>query len=434
MTRTCMLQGVAGLCLLLSAGLAVAQEGQPTGEARLTVLVFNLEADAATEALAKSLTDEILLTLGKVESIDVSGQSEIALMLDHEKDKQLLLCKDDRSCLARISSALSANKAVLGRVGMLGNLFVVTLKLTDTEQVSVESGESVTAENEAELPALVAAATRRLLGLESAEEKKSQFKLDIAPEGTRAAVLDLQSQGVPAETVANLTDLLSLELKKFKGLGVVSRSEIESMLQYQTDKLILQCESDTSCLVEIGGALGVDYLVSGGVGKLGASYVLSLKLLDIHTALVSNRVSETFEGDEAELARALRFAARNLLGRAPEGTGSLAIVANVDKGTVTVDGAKPADFPLAEKLLDVQVGKHGIDMGAEGYFRMYKETYVEPGRSTQLRFELNAMPKPWYRQWWVWTVIGTVVAGGAVAIIWAATDEPGSGTVNVTFE
>ena len=44
------------------------------------------------------------------------------------------------------------------------------------------------------------------------------------------------------------------------------------------------CTSDTSCLVEIGGALGVDYLVSGSVGKLGDAFVIILKLMDVHEA------------------------------------------------------------------------------------------------------------------------------------------------------
>lgn len=402
--------------------------------AQTSVLVFNLQADESHQALAKSLTDEILLALGSVEGIDVVGESEIAVMLEHEKDKRLLTCKDDRSCLARISTALSADKAIVGRVGVLGDAFVVTLKLTDTERVSVEAGESVSADDEKALPGLVVDAARRLLGLDTEGSEQSAFKLEVAPEGTNVAVLDLQSQGVPAETAANLTDLLSLELKRFKGLGVVSRAEIEAMLQYQTEKLMLKCESDTSCLVEIGGALGVDYLVSGGVGRLGTSYVVSLKLLDIHEARVSNRVSESFEGDEGELARALRFATRRLLGRQPEGTGGLAVAANVNEGKVSVDGQEPLPFPLENKLSSLAAGKHGVDLGAAGYYGLYKEVYVEPDRTSQLRFDLVEMPKSWYGKWWVWAIMGTVVAGGTTAIIWAATSDPGAGTVNVTIE
>jgi TolB-like protein len=429
-----------GLSLVLSSPLS-AEEKKPAAEkpagekagGKLNLMVLDLEAEKGMEGLARSLTDEILLHLGKVESLAVSGQAEISMMLKHEKDKKLLMCKDDRSCLAQISSTLNAEKAIVGRVGRLGENFVVTLKLTDTKKVSVESGESVSAVKEAELLPLVREAADRLLGL-SAGGAKAKFKLEIAEEGTSMAVLDLGAHGVEASTASNLTDLLSLELKKFKGLSVVSRSEIQAMLQYQSDKMVLECTSDTSCLIEIGGALGVDYLVSGGVGKLGKSFVLNLKLLNIHKAQVTNRVSETFEGDESELVRALRFGCHGLLGRVKSGKGDLGVSANVSEAKITLDGVKAMKYPLKGPVTGLETGKHGVDMASEGYYSLYKEAYVETDKVTAVRFDLVELPVPWYKKWWVWTIVGTAVVGGGTTAALLAMQEPPTGTVTVRFE
>jgi TolB-like protein len=427
------LSGFLFLGILSTAGASFAQEAAETApEGPTSVLIFNLESDEDLKDLAKSLTEELILHLGQKSEIAATGESEIAVMLAHEKDKKLLMCKDDRSCLAQISSALNASKAVVGRVGRLGTSYVATLKLTDTKKVSVESAESISTEDAKELPELMRAAADRLLGLSGARAAAT-FKLEVGTEGTSAAVLDLEGHGVSAATAANLTDLLSLELKKFKGLNVVSRSEIQAMLQYQTDKMVLQCSSDTSCLIEIGGALGVDYLVSGSIGRLGESLVVSLKLLSIHEAKVTSRVSETFEGDEGELVRALRFASQRLLGKQAAGNGSLTAVSNVDAGLLTLNGAKEMKYPLPGPVAGLPVGKHGIDFKAKGYYSMYKEGYVEPGTMTQIRFELIPLPTPWYKKWWVWTVAGTALAGGITTAVLLSTQEPTTGVVNVQF-
>jgi TolB-like protein len=421
---------VATILVVLLLPMLVPRALAEEADGPMAVLVFNLESDEANVDLAKALTEELILYLGDKKEIAATGESEISVMLAHEKDKKLLMCKDDRSCLAQISSALNASKAVVGRVGQLGDAYVVTLKLTDTKKVSVESAESISAEDAKDLPNLIRAAADRLLGLSGAKAAAT-FQLEIGAEGTSAAVLDLEGHGVEAATAANLTDLLSLELKKFKGLSVVSRSEIQAMLQYQTDKMVLQCSSDTSCLIEIGGALGVDYLVSGSIGRLGGALVVNLKLLSIHEARVTNRVSETFEGDESELVRALRFATQKLVGRKAEGQGSLAAIGNVKQGLLVINGEQELKYPLEKPLSGLLVGKHGIDFKADGYYSLYKEGYVEPNSVTQLRFELMPLPTPWYKKWWVWTIAGTAIAGGVTTAVLLSTQEPSTGTVFV---
>jgi hypothetical protein len=66
-------------------------------------------------------------------------------------------------------------------------------------------------------------------------------------------------------------------------------------------------------MAEIGGALGVDKVVIGHVGKLGSSYVVTLKLMNIKSATVENRVSETIPADEDKLIPLIKFLANKLL-------------------------------------------------------------------------------------------------------------------------
>jgi TolB-like protein len=397
-----------------------------------SVVVFPLEADGAHEVLAATLTAELSRRLGEVEGLDVLSHEEIGELVALQHDKKLLMCENDEACMARIGQALDTERVLVGRVGHLGTTLVVTLKVTVAGGIAVDRGESVSADSEEDLLPLVGDAAIRLLGAEG--NVKPRFRLSLGGK-KKVAVLDLKAHGVDAGVAANLTELLSLELKHFEGLQVSSRAEIEAMLQYQTDKLMLECSSDTACLVEIGGMLGVHYLVSGAVGILGGrSYVIHLKLLDIRRGAVAQRISESYEGDEVELVRAIRVATRKLVGHPPEGEGSLSISTNVESTEVVLDGVA---VPLKERRAPVSglpVGKHRITVAAEGYLGQIKEGYVEPGGLSQIRFDLVPEPKAWYQKWWVWTIAGVAVAGATTAGVLLYPRKPGSGTVILGVE
>ncbi len=58
--------------------------------------------------------------------------------------------------------------------------------------------------------------------------------------------------------------------------------------------------------------------------------------------------------------------------------------------------------------------------------------FGSPDRPRQVALQYEP-PEPWYGRWWVWAIAGTVVAVGAGAAVFAATNEPGP-TVGGTFE
>jgi TolB-like protein len=418
----------AALVALLGGGLqARAAEGEAPAT-KTKVVVYKLKAPDDLQAVAQQLSDDLVLHLGKNADLVILGENEIKVMMRHEKDKKVLMCEDQQRCLAQLQAAVQADKVITGHLGKLGDTYVATLKLADTKKAVVESAESAEADKPEALVVALRAAADRLLGI--GDTKQVQFQMNIAPEGTKAAVVDLAAVGVDAVVAENLTQLLSLELKKFKGLSVISRDEIQTMLRFEAEKQVLQCKSDTSCLVEIGGALGVDYLISGSIGKLGEAFVVTLKLMDVHAAKVVHRASQSLQGAEADLPLALRFSAWELLGRPLGGTGSLVVKANVEEGTVEYGGEK-LKYPLAQPFTGLVAGRHGVSLKAEGYYPLYQETFVLDGQSTNLRMRLTEIPTPWYEQWWPWTILGAVVAGGVVATVLLLPQDSGNGDVLV---
>lgn len=394
-----------------------------------SVIVYDLAAEEAHAAQARQLTDALLVHLGARADLTAIGQAELKVMVGHAQDRQAVdqRCATE-DCLGRLLEATRAEQVISGRLGRIGDAWTVTLKLIDTRRKVTARGEVATADSVEALVGGLKGAADRLLGAGEAQAFKPHAG-DI-----KLAVLELGAHDVTEGLGRNLTQLLSLELKRLDGVAVISRDEVQTMLRFETEKQALKCDSDLACLMEIGGALGVDYLVAGSIGRLDDTFVLGLKLLDVAEAKAAHRVAESFRGPERDLPQVVRHAARALLGRAASGQGALVLRANVDEARIALDGAEAQ--PLA-KLgpLQLGVGKHGITATAVDHLPLFQEVFVEAGRETAMRLELEAEPTPWYAKWWTWAIAGAVVAGAtATTIILVNQQAPETGTVRVRLQ
>ena len=102
----------------------------------------------------------------------------------------------------------------------------------------------------------------------------------------KLAVSDMQAGlGVAPQLAQLCTTFVVSELRKNGSLAVTSQEDLQSLIGFHKQKQLLQC-ADTSCLAEIGGALGVEQIVTGSLSKLGESVVVVLRLVDVHRAKV----------------------------------------------------------------------------------------------------------------------------------------------------
>jgi hypothetical protein len=140
------------------------------------------------------------------------------------------------------------------------------------------------------------------------------FLLLASPAVPRIAVLDVKARvGVTTELAQGITDDLVVEVRRqAKGMQIISAEEIRSMLGFAQQKQKLGCQ-EMSCLAEIGGALGADLLVIGTLGKFGATYLLSLQLIETRAAKVKQQASLKLTGkSDDELLEAVSKAVEQL--------------------------------------------------------------------------------------------------------------------------
>ncbi len=98
--------------------------------------------------------------------------------------------------------------------------------------------------------------------------------------------------GVDKGTGQVLGDLVLEALLNRHGIRALGPNDITQMLKAEDRRRLISCD-DESCLVELAGAMGTDWLIGGSVGKLDDIFVFNLMLIDSKKAKVTSRVSQT---------------------------------------------------------------------------------------------------------------------------------------------
>ena len=120
----------------------------------------------------------------------------------------------------------------------------------------------------------------------------------------KIVVLPLKPGGTVTSDVARVfTSLLLAEMDKIGNLSTVSKADLEAVLDVEKQKDMLGCDS-SSCLAEIGGALGADLIMRGEIGQIGSSYEVDLNLVDAKNGLVVGRISHLLPKSDDALAHA----------------------------------------------------------------------------------------------------------------------------------
>ncbi len=83
-----------------------------------------------------------------------------------------------------------------------------------------------------------------------------------------------------------------------EGIELVGSSDVTATLGFEQTKQLSGCD-ETSCLVEIGNALGASHIIVPSLGKFGEQFIVSTKFLDVQTAKVLHRKVLYVEGKES---------------------------------------------------------------------------------------------------------------------------------------
>ena len=148
------------------------------------------------------------------------------------------------------------------------------------------------------------------------------------------AILDFEGQGISVQEVQTLTERMRSEIGTTNAVRLIERKAIESIMAEQG---LAQsgCVSD-ECAAEVGQLLGVQFMVSGTIGKLGDSYTIDVKMFSVETGATERSVNATHEGDIAGLLTEMQILAWEIVGLQPPGRLKLKRGGAQNKSTVAI--------------------------------------------------------------------------------------------------
>jgi hypothetical protein len=103
------------------------------------------------------------------------------------------------------------------------------------------------------------------------------------------AVHNLQAQGIEEASAVLISDRLRSELFATGAFTVLERGQMEEILKEQGFQQA-GCLSD-ACVVEVGQLLGVGQMITGSIGKVGKTYTLNARVIDVKTGQITNSVN-----------------------------------------------------------------------------------------------------------------------------------------------
>ena len=409
------------LMTLFSLGVGVSARAAPK-----SIFLAPPKVIGAQESVGVSAMAHLATFLGQQPDYRVMTTEALKQLLDHEKTKEIMGCEQDAACVAKATAATKTDLVIATTIGKVGKSFVLSMTLVQPKQAAPLARTSETVPRLDELEETVRAAARALLGLSGGKKKVAY----VLPKGQKIsfAVLDLSPTGVSKEVADNLTQQLSSQIKRAEGATVVSRADLIAILSLEKLNQIMGEACDISCVAELGGALGVDKLIGGSVGKLGESYFISLRLIDPKTVQINNRVTESFKGTEEQLLRAINHAGRKLLGLSAKKPGRMVVTASKEEAEVYIDNEKVGALPMPP-IDELSAGRHSVRIVRSGFYDWQQDAYIDPGDTTALWAKLTPQPERWYEKWWLWAGVGAVVVGGVTAAIVVGSRAPDNGVV-----
>ena len=282
-------------------------------EEKTSIAVMDLRVEGVENPdMANTLTDLIAAEISRLGSYTVINRDDIRALMAHAAAGQAL-SSEETGDLAEIGTKLGAARIISGSIRKTGETYTISLKAVDTGRAKITGRVyQIYQGPESGLVKIMKKCVPNLIKKDKKIKRRSVSDRLTGEKSVRIAVMDLAArQGVSAQATASLTDLVTNEISRMPKYEVINKDDIRVMLEHVANKQLLNCD-DTKCLAVIGGALGVDYIFSGNIGKIGDIYVINLKVINIDKAEVLTRLSTEFRGNESELVEKIKHAVNKL--------------------------------------------------------------------------------------------------------------------------
>lgn len=252
------------------------------------------------------------------------------------------------------------------------------------------------------------------------------------PAGGRAqsrpqlAVLDFEARKVDPLLAQSISEAAAGALRELRVFKVVSQAEVRQMLAVEREKALLtsSCD-DSSCITQIGNAIGARYVLSGSVDGSAGTLIVRARLFDMKKAEVQSDEKQTnLPNPKAALEAAPSVALAAVRPILDKEQGFLDLICRELGATVKIDGRLVGVTPFPMQKLGW--GPHRVVVEKEGFIAWAKDVQVERNQAVAETVALIPSPEfidsyrsrnTGYRAGaWVTTVLAVAGVGAALGV------------------
>ncbi|MFC1483468.1 PEGA domain-containing protein [Candidatus Neomarinimicrobiota bacterium] len=213
------------------------------------------------------------------------------------------------------------------------------------------------------------------------------------------AILDLEGRGISAIEAASLTDRLRAALVRTRSVTIVERGQMEQILSEQ-DFQITGCTSD-ECAVDVGQLLGVTTMVAGSIGRVGATYSVDIRTIEVQTGRISHSLWRDYRGEIDGLLGIMPDIANELVAAigtelvaepaAPPPPALLTLTSSPAGALISLNGEEAGTTPLDS--IEIEAGRwHTFSLTHDGYHPVDTTILAESEQSYDVFLTLVPLP------------------------------------------
>jgi len=263
----------------------------------------------------------------------------------------------------------------------------------------------------------------------------------------RVAILDFTNTGgLSQQETITLGNRLRTMLVKTNAFVVLERGQMSDILNEQGFQQT-GCTT-TECAVEMGRMLNVQKMISGTIGKLGATYTIDLSLIDVETAQIEKSFFRDYKGEIDGLLNIMQVIANQMaeivyakpqpVEQKPAKIVTFNVDSEPDEATIFINGQEAGKTPLKSKA------KEGLTVTVrlekENYKPWEKTVIIKEDSEVNAELEytdaykksLASVEKEGGGSTWLWIGGGAVLLGGAAALLLSGSSDSGEPTTTDT--
>ena len=300
------------IIILLFTPLLYGQFNVAPGEGKPTVAILDFEARGVSVQEVQTLSERMRTEIGNTNAVRLIERKAVEKIMEEQGFQQSGCTTDE--CASEVGQLLGVQYMISGAIGLMGKTYTI-----DAKMFSVETGETIqtkSVSHKGDISGLLIEMeilAWEIVGMEAPTRLK--LKRSGEEDKVTVAVMDFEGRGISVLEAQTLTDRFNTSMQKTKKVLMVERGTM-------TDVLVEQgfdtgaCTSD-ECAAEVGAMLGVQFMVSGAIGKLGDTYTIDIKMFSVATGAAENMQSVTYQGKVDGLITEIEILGWTILGLDP---------------------------------------------------------------------------------------------------------------------